>query len=214
MLVKRDPKTSWSDSELTGLIQEVLAASPWLGEGYRKVWAQLRAGEIRTSQARVLRSMRAGNLLAPTRNGRAHGPKAHDGTINTDRADLMWGTDATATLTEEGYASVFTAVDHCTQECIGIHAALYDSRFEALEPDRQGVREHFGHCTEKIASSLTLRHDNGSRYGSPYFLGELAFLGIRSSPPTCASPNATASPSASSHAQGSASVRATLCHAL
>lgn len=52
---KRGPKTAWSDLQLTELIRTVLEGSPWLGEGYRKVWAQLRAQEIRTSKARVLR---------------------------------------------------------------------------------------------------------------------------------------------------------------
>ena len=57
----------------------------------------------------------------------------------------MWGTDATACLTtREGNATVFIAVDHCTQECVGIHAARPGTRFEALEPLRQGLREHFG----------------------------------------------------------------------
>ena len=179
---KRGPKTAWSDLQLTGLIRAVLEGSPWLGEGYRKVWAQLRAQEIRTSKARVLRLMREASLLAPSRSGRAHGPKAHDGTITTPRPDQMWGADATATLTGEGQATIFIGVDHCTQECIGIHAALQGTRFEALEPVRQGVREHFGSYREGIASGLALRHDNGSQYCSHYFQGELAFLGIESSP--------------------------------
>ena len=88
---KRGPKTTWNDTELTQHIRDVLATSPWLGEGYRKVWARLRQAGIRTSQARVLRLMREANLLAPTRCGHAHGPKAHDGTITTDRPDEMWG---------------------------------------------------------------------------------------------------------------------------
>ncbi len=32
------------------------------------------------------------------------------------------------------------AVDHCTTECVGLHAAKKATRFEALEPPRQGVR--------------------------------------------------------------------------
>ena len=36
----------------------------------------------------------------------------------------------------EGSAFVFVAVDHCTTECIGLHAAKSGSRFEALEPIR------------------------------------------------------------------------------
>jgi transposase InsO family protein len=179
---KRGPKTAWNDTELTGHIRDVLATSPWLGEGYRKVWARLRQAGIRTSRARVLRLMREANLLAPTRCSHAHGPKAHDGTITTDRPNLMWGTDATSVLTGAGQATVFIAVDHCTQECIGIHAALKGTRFEALEPLHQGVREHFGSYSQGVAKGLALRHDNGSQYCSHYFQDELRFLGIASSP--------------------------------
>jgi putative transposase len=94
----------------------------------------------------------------------------------------MWGTDATSTLTGEGLATIFIAVDHCTQECIGIHATLRGTRFEALEPIRQGIRERYSAYQEKIAPGLTLSHDNGSQYCSRYFQDELRFLGIESSP--------------------------------
>ena len=40
-------------------------------------------------------------------------------------------------------ASVFVAVDHCSVDCVGIHAAKSGNRFEALEPIRQGVAERF-----------------------------------------------------------------------
>ena len=126
-------------------IRRVLSASPFHGEGYRKAWAKLRVEGTRTSKERVRRLMREHDLQAPHRVGHAHGPKAHDGTITTEAPDLMWGTDMTATVTVgEGTACVFVAVDHCTTECIGLHAAKRGNRFEALEPIRQGVREHFG----------------------------------------------------------------------
>ena len=65
---------------------------------------------------------------------------------------LMWGTDMTATVTvAEGAACVFVAVDHCTTECIGLHAAKRGNRFEALEPIRQGVRERFGGIGDGVA---------------------------------------------------------------
>src|SRR3990170_2953279 len=102
--------------------------------------------------------MRAHDLLGPGRVGRPHGPRAHDGTIRTERVDAMWGTDLPSTLVGEGQASIFVTVDHCSTECLGIHAA----RFEALEPLRQGVRAAFGAFAEGIASGLTLRHDHGS----------------------------------------------------
>jgi putative transposase len=179
---KRGPKTEWSDAELTERIREAIASSPWLGEGYRQVWARLRPAGIRTRKRRVLRLMREAGLLAPTRVGRAHGPKAHDGTITTERPDEMWGSDATGCLTDEGHATIFVAVDHCTQECTGIHAARRGTRFEALEPIRQGVRERFGGYAEEVAAGLALRHDHGSQFTSDDYQNELTFLGITSSP--------------------------------
>jgi hypothetical protein len=36
---KRGPKTAWTDVELTKQIRDMLARSPFVGEGYRNVWA-------------------------------------------------------------------------------------------------------------------------------------------------------------------------------
>lgn len=180
---KRGPRTPWGDAELLERIRRVLAESPFVGEGHRKAWAQLRAAGVRTSKPRVLRLMREANLLAPTRATRVLGPRTHDGTITTERPDQMWGTDITTVQTRlEGQAAVFVAVDHCTAEGIGIHAAKDADRFEALEPIRQGVREHFGAYDAGAAAGLAVRHDNGSQYTSEHFQDELAFLGIESSP--------------------------------
>ena len=180
---KRGPRTAWSDAELLERIRQVLADSPFVGEGHRKAWAQLRAAGVRTSKPRVLRLMREANLLAPTRAMRVLGPRTHDGTIITERPDQMWGTDMTTVQTRlEGQAAVFVAVDHCTSEGVGIHAAKDADRFEALEPIRQGVREHFGAYDAGAAAGLAVRHDNGSQYTSKHFQDELTFLGIESSP--------------------------------
>jgi putative transposase len=170
------------DAALVEVIRELLAASPFHGEGHRKVWARLRFAGIRTSRRRVLRLMRAHGLLAPGRVGRPHGPKAHDGTIRTERVDAMWGTDLTSTLTGEGQASIFVTVDHCSTECLGIHAARRATRFEALEPLRQGVRACFGAFAEGVATGLQVRHDHGSQFVADDYQRELAFLGIESSP--------------------------------
>ena len=95
----------------------------------------------------------------------------------------MWGTDMTTTVTTgEGLVHVFVAVDHCTCECVGLHAAKGGDRFEALEPLRQGVREHFGGFAKGIADGLAIRHDHGSAYMSDDFQRELEFLGMVSSP--------------------------------
>jgi transposase InsO family protein len=170
------------DNELVMHIRERLGASGFHGEGYRKIWARLRVAGIRTSRRRVLRLMRAHGLLAPQRFGAARGPRSHDGTIITERVDTMWGTDLTTVMTGEGLAAVFIAVDHCSTECVGIHAARRATRFEALEPIRQGVRERFGAFAAGAARGLAVRHDHGSQYVSNAFQEELAFLGIESSP--------------------------------
>ena len=105
---RRGPVAAAPDDVLVGHSRRVLEASPLHGEGSRKAWAKLRVEGIRTSQERVRRLMREHALQAPHRVGRAHGPKAHDGTITTEVPDVMWGTDMTATMTVgEGAAFVF-----------------------------------------------------------------------------------------------------------
>jgi transposase InsO family protein len=126
--------------------------------------------------------MREHNLLAPSRTGPPRGPRTHDGTIMPEAIDTLWGTDMTTAWTSEGPAAVFVAVDHHSAECVGIHASRQGTRFEALEPLRQGVREHFGGFSKGIASGLSVRHDHGSQYMSRAFQDELRFLGIESSP--------------------------------
>jgi putative transposase len=176
------PVGPMADAALVDAIRAVLAASPFHGEGHRKVWARLRVAGVRTSRRRVLRLMRANNLLAPSRVGAPRGPRNHDGTIIPETVDTMWGTDLTTTITGEGQVAVFVAVDHCSAACVGIHAARRATRFEALEPIRQGVRRHFGGFAQGIARGLSVRHDHGSQYMSQAFQQELAFLGLTSSP--------------------------------
>ncbi len=179
---RRGPMGPMSDEALTTAIRATLAASRFHGEGHRKVWARLRHAGTRSSLRRVLRLMRANDLLAPGRVGSPRGPRNHDGTIIPETVDTMWGTDLTTTFTGEGQAAVFIAVDHFTAECVGIHASARATRFEALEPIRQGVRRHFGGFAKDIAGGLALRHDHGSQYMSDHFQKEVAFLGIKSSP--------------------------------
>lgn len=183
------PRAALSSDVLLQHIRTELSESPFVGEGHRKVWARLRLRGLRTSQRRVLRLMREAGLLAPTRVRRVLGPRTHDGTITTERPDVRWGIDATATWTlDDGLVTVFAAVDHCTAECVGIHAAVRGTRFEALEPLRQGLRRHFGGYAANCAAGLELRHDHGSQFTSAHFQSELAFLGVVSSPAFVRSP--------------------------
>ena len=176
------PKTPWSDTALLEKIRAVLAESPFYGEGHRKVWARLRFEQVRTSKARVLRLMRDAQLLAPSRTlPRAENP--HTGTILTERPNEVWASDHTLAATvQEGQVTVFVAVDHCTTECVGLHAAKKATRFEALEPLRQAVRDYCGGFRAGAAAGIRNRHDHGSQYMSGDYQAEIAFLGMESSP--------------------------------
>ena len=74
---KRGPRTKITDEELLELIKEDLEASPFIGEGHRKVWARLRYGKgVKVARKRVLRIMRENNLLSPHRVPRLTTPRA------------------------------------------------------------------------------------------------------------------------------------------
>jgi putative transposase len=176
------PVGAMSDEALVEAIRKLLVDSPFHGEGHRKLWARLRFAGVRTSRRRVLRLAREHGLLAHQRPGRPRGPRAHDGTVTTERVDLMWGTDLTSVMTGEGQAAVFVTVDHCSTECLGIHASRGAGRFEALEPVEQAVRRCRGGFAEGAAAGIRLRHDHGSQDVSHDFQKELRFLGLESSP--------------------------------
>ena len=179
---KRGPKVH-SDEELVGESRQLLAEPVFTGEGYRKIWARLRHKGIRTCKDRVLRLLREHQLLSPSRQPEAVRSNPHEGTIITETPNQMWGTDATATFTEvEGSVTVFAAIDHCTAECVGIYGVKKATRFEALEPIRQGVKEYFAGFSAGSAAGLQLRHDHGSVYMSDDFQNEIHFLGIEPSP--------------------------------
>ena len=159
----------------------MLAASPFDGEGHRKVWARLRKGGTRTALRRVPRLMRQNNLRAPTRRAALRGPRNQDGTIIPETLDTMSGTELTTTITGKGVAAVFVALDHGSTEWVGIHAHAGATRFQALGPIRQSVRQHLS-GSKAIDRTPALRHDHGSGYMSNHFQKELAFPGIDSSP--------------------------------
>lgn len=189
---KRGRKPDTSDDQLLKNIRCILSERSTLGftgEGYRKVWAQLRLMGIRVDKERVRLMMGKHELLAPCRQSVCRGPKAHTGTIIPLSPNLMWGTDATSTITSEhGKVTVFAAVDHFSGECIGIHAAIIGNRFEALEPLMQGIAEYFGGYFKNTALGLKIRHDHGSQYMSRDFQKEVKFLGATSSPSFVRSP--------------------------
>jgi putative transposase len=171
------------DSDLLGAICTVLTDPPFMGEGYRKVHARLRYRGIHADRERIRLLMRENGLQAPGKPQRTLGPRTHDGTIITLKPDEMWGTDATSTMLLDGkQATIFGVYDHCTCELMGVHAALYADRYEAMTPLHQACRAAFGGVDKAIAAGLKLRHDNGSQFVSRAFQAELRFLGMDSSP--------------------------------
>jgi putative transposase len=173
------PMPAVSDQELVRLIRQVLADSPFAGEGYRKVRARLRRKHgIRVSGKRVLRLLRQEGLLAPQRVRGRRKPRAHDGTIIPAAPNLRWGTDATMAWTrDDGWVWVFAVVDHYTAEAWA-HVAKIGDRFAALQPVYDAVIDRFGGLDADIARGISLRHDWGPQYRSAYFLGSIAWLGI------------------------------------
>lgn len=176
---RRGPKPELSDADLLAAIRDDLAASPFVGEGHRKVWARLRLLRgIRVSRSRVLRLMRENALLSPYRRPQGQ-PSLHDGTITTDRPNAMWGTDGIRIETvDEGWVWVFSAVDHFDACCVGIHAVKIGNRFAALQPIAQGLLTEFGATGADAGRGLSLRMDNGTQYTADDFLNQVKFWGI------------------------------------
>ena len=120
---KRGPKTCLADAQVLEEIKIMLRNSPFVGEALAGSW-------------------RENNLLAPTRRRSSPGPRVHDGTIVTERPDEMWAIDGTSCMTDQGNATVFVVIDHCTGECLGARAAKCGTRMEAIDTLRQAIRRH------------------------------------------------------------------------
>ncbi len=176
---KRGPKTAITDDELLVLIKTDLATSSFIGEGHRKVWARLRfvQGHM-IGRKRVLRLMRQHNLLSPNRVFQGP-PKKHDGKIITAAPNILWGTDGTKIFTiDEGWAWLFTTVEHWNAECLGWHLTKTGDRFAALQPISMALTSRFGSVSADAARGLALRMDNGPQYLSDHFQNQIKFWGI------------------------------------
>lgn len=180
---KRGPKTALSDEDLLAEIRKVIKASPFSGEGHRKVCARLRREQgIHVGRKRVLRLMRQAGLLAPQRARGRRKPRPHDGTIIPGAPNILWGTDATMAYTaKDGWVWAFIAIDHHSAEAWAEVAARGD-RFAALEPVYEAVRDRFGELDKDVARGVALRHDWGPQYTSGHFQGSVRWLGIEDSP--------------------------------
>ncbi len=137
------PVGAMTDSLLLAEIRDVLATSPFVGEGHRKVWARLRRRGVGTSRKRVLRLMREAGLLAPTAKVRKRAQRLHDGTITVTVPDTLWATDATDGHSDEGHCAVFVMIDHASGEAWS-DAGLRMDRFAAADLLREVTTERFG----------------------------------------------------------------------
>src|SRR5262249_23605206 len=128
-------------------IRLVLAATPFHGEGYRKIRARLAHRGLAIGGKRVLRLMRGHHLLAPRRLGPPNGDPAHAGTITTTRPDEMCGTDATPFYTEDdGWCWFFGAIDHCVARIGDILRAPVASNPKSARDVLREAAEHVAHA--------------------------------------------------------------------
>jgi putative transposase len=179
---RRGPKPAIADADLLAAIRADLAASPFQGEGHRKVWARLRIQKgIRVARKRVLRLMRDNNLLSPHR-GRQAPANLHEGTIITGAPNIMWGTDGARVFTvDDGWVWIFSAVEHWNAECVGWHVCKKGDRYAALQPISMALATLYGTTAAGVARGLALRMDHGSQYLSDHFTRQIAFWGIHPS---------------------------------
>lgn len=163
-------------------IRADLAASPWQGEGHRKVWARLQVRDgIRVARKRVLRIMRENALLSPHRC-RRRDARVHDGEIVTAAPNVMWGTDGVRVFTvDDGWGWIFTAVEHWNAECVGWHVCKKGDRFAAAQPISMGLARLCDSTAAGTARGLSLRMDHETQYLSEYFTRQIAYWGIRPS---------------------------------
>jgi putative transposase len=160
-------------------VKRVCQTWAFLGEGHRKVFGRLRyVHGMRVGRNRILRLMRANQLLSPHRA--TPGPiKTHDGRITTDAPNVRWATDgAKVWTTEDGWLWLFTALEHWNAECLGHHVCKRGDRFAAYEPVAQAITRVFGSSTADAARGVELRHDHGSQYLTDYFQGQSRFHGF------------------------------------
>ena len=164
---RRGPKPAISDGGALVAIEADLEASPWEGEGYRKVWARLRVcRDIRVARKRVAPpgNAREQSALAPSLPPRDDG-NPHDGEIITHAPNLMWGTDGVRVFTvDDGWGWIFTAVEHWNAECVGWHVCKRGDRFAALQPISMGLAGLYGSTAAGADRGLALRMDHGSQY--------------------------------------------------
>ena len=206
---RRGPIGAAPDDVLVAHIRRVLEASPFHGEGYRKAWAKLRVAGMDLEGAGAPVDARARPPSPAARGPRAWAEGARRDHHHRDaRRDVGHRHDGHRDG-RQGAAFVFVAVDHCATACIGLHAAKRGTRFEALEPIRQGIRERFGGIGAGVARGLRLLTTTGRTTWPTIFNRRSRSSASKAPRASCGSPKATASRS-DPHAEGESVVGAEL----
>lgn len=176
---KRGKQPSQSDEELLEEIRATIKSSPFVGEGHRKVHAQLKRKRPRScGRNRVLKLMRDHRLLSPYRVCQKE-RRIHDGRITTDKPNEMWGTDAAKIYTlEDGWVWFFGVLEHWNAECLGWHVTKQGNRFAAIEAMTQAVECVFGQARGGIAQGVKVRVDHGSQFLSDGFVNQIRYWGM------------------------------------
>ena len=180
---RRGPKPAVSDQALLVAIEADLEASPWEGEGHRKVWARLRVcrGHPCFPQAGAPGDAREQPALAPSRAAAvAEIPM-------TVRSSPMPPTSCGA-RTAFGCSRWTTAgVGYSPPSSIGTPSASAGmcaseaTRFAALQPISMGLARLYDSTSAGAARGLALRMDHGSQYLSDHFTNQIKFWGIQPS---------------------------------
>jgi putative transposase len=193
------PATSIGDPDLVKLIRQVLAASPFAGEGYRKVRARLRREHgVQVGGKRVLRLLWREGLLAPQRVRGRRKPRPHDGTIIPDGPNQRWGTDATMAWTRaDGWVWVFACIDHYTAEAWA-HVAKVGDRFAALQPVYDAVIDRFGGLGPDVARGSACVTTGDRNIAPPTSWARSAGWASPTTPPSSVSRRPTDAPNAGS----------------
>ena len=189
---RRGPKPAISDQALLVAIEADLEASPWEGEGYRKVWARLRVcRDIRVARKRVLRLMRENNLLSPHRSA------AVAAIPMTVRSSLMHHVGHRWRSGVHGGRRLGLDPPPSSIGTPSVSAGMSKrgDRFAALQPISMGLAGLYGSTAAGAARGLALRMDHGSQYLSDHSPTRSS-SGASSRPtPSSPSPRPTASPS-------------------
>ena len=179
---KRGTKPRMSDEDVLEAIREAIEESPFVSEGYIKIWVRMRRKGKIASRERVLRIMRENNLLSPYRHDKATVRKRqHDCTIIQSKPNQLWGTDGKKFFVEDvGWCWFFGVIDHFNSELISWHTCKRGTRYEAMEPVRSAVKKRFGNVDKDVCkgTSLKLRSDHGSQYDSNDFMAEMKYMGL------------------------------------